>query len=884
MWYKYAVDAYQTLIGKKIEWVDNFKNTFGKFDPYSGNAPDMTTLAQWINYNLPNKLSQYTSQKNVDETNSERYIADIREFLKFLENYENYHLGKDRYFSDMSGIWKGHALAVHAIESLGGDPGYITYESTSAGNTSFVEKFTKQGYGVIRMIEQSGLHFSPQFYYTVIHNIESQAGLDTKNKQAFVDYIIAKYPLMRLYLNTPQTNRELLELIRTGDIKNPATRDLLKQSVPIYLRKTIETEEADETYEGTFSTTNKAFREYTAGAAIDSGTTTAEQEKYFAAAAENPSISTYACYSLGYWLGDKTKIDIIQKTEAGKLKCRPEALIQLAEKLIGEDLSGLSPQEVADFRETKTAQLLVKNKRFMGEKYKKVVQAGLLPEKETVEFYQANPDAIQGAKFIGHISAPSVKLLQQQGDVYQEQLKNNTTLKMRKAVMDNKIKAFKLSSDPSMMKELLAVGSQMGIPEQKLMEIAPSVTVYKFRTWALRQAFGNDTVIGPDMDIDEKWSGMFVTSYDNYDGTTGPAIFIKTDAKKYLEYIASLAENIDLAEEEFTSAVDRHELVHLARFTGYGKAWRNTTSLNKDKAAKYVTDPDEISAMMFGNVPHMKQLFMKKLEELSHTEIVQRAIRNQFIEDVENDPALTAVLGLIIPQQIEDEAANNEKYFQHTENPMDEVEKTKRRQREKIGEYFDSVIATARRREILELLKRRNELRDEMETLQNVEPNKWSFFTGLLGKEDTANADKIEELETEITKVESEFARLKKGGIPLTHLEPFGDLLDAGYMEDWLYRLIEAITTGQHPIGKANQEQLDEMKSNIIPKKSFNKDDIEEESSRPLNSRDIRQHARFLVDNAPGGTMGYGPVMFPGTNMGALPFLPEDAPKQDQEV
>jgi hypothetical protein len=48
---------------------------------------------------------------------------------------------------------------------------------------------------------------------------------------------------------------------------------------------------------------------------------------------------------------------------------------------------------------------------------------------------------------------------------------------------------------------------------------------------------------------------------------------------------------------------------------------------------------------------------------------------------------------------------------------------------------------------------------------------------------------------------------------------------------------------------------------------------------RKLDSRDIRQHADFLVNNSPGGTADYGKILFPGmiTN-------PNNSPSRQQNI
>jgi hypothetical protein len=423
----------------------------------------------------------------------------------------------------------------------------------------------------------------------------------------------------------------------------------------------------------------------------------------------------------------------------------------------------------------------------------------------------------------------------------------NSAMK-KAATISDVIRNFVLSDDESMLNQFISIGTEMGLLPESLERYASSVNVYMFNTERLRQVLYSttgSTEIGPDIDINDSWSGMFVSRFNNFGAANSPAIFIKTDAESTLEYIKTLAQNLKLRSGQFTEETVRHELAHAARHLGLGHI-TGRDSMNKDRAAQYISKPEEIAARVFGDVPYMRELFTQKLEEMSDQPLVERAVSNQFVHEVENNKWLGAVLGLVNPQQLQDEAANNQKRFHGMEKPLDEVDKIREQQRETIKSAFRFIISKARQREKSEIVAK---LQKEQQSLQVLQSN--------LDITPEQKQQQMEYHDQEISKLNNEIARLDSGGIPRSYLAPIGDSIAGGYYEDYLYRLLEAIGT----------EKIKVPGMNRLPEESPEMEKLIEQQTRKLESQDIKDLADFMVSNSPGGTQGYGAIMLPGVMM-----------------
>ena len=54
-----AGDAYDVLKGRPLKWMGTFEETFRDFSPWSGNMPSLSTLARFLDYEVPVYLSKY---------------------------------------------------------------------------------------------------------------------------------------------------------------------------------------------------------------------------------------------------------------------------------------------------------------------------------------------------------------------------------------------------------------------------------------------------------------------------------------------------------------------------------------------------------------------------------------------------------------------------------------------------------------------------------------------------------------------------------------------------------------------------------------------------------------------------------------------------------
>lgn len=846
-----AGDAYDVLKGRPLKWMGTFEETFRDFSPWSGNMPSLSTLARFLDYEVPVYLSKYLASAKQQPDRQDDLQSDVSRLISFLRGVEEYYMRQDEVHQEIFNVWKAHANAAKTLEELGGFDYAIGGSSYALGKADFANNFLKYDYGFLTMLDKMGLRFSLPFLYAIVSgkDITELGKKDTPARQQFIEHMTEKYPLLKSYLPTPDgqalwqrlmargfDNEDVIEqAVALGDANEKKIHDIYKTHPDPEVRKMAGV---------------RMLKEILVKAPLDGGATKEEAQRFIMEALNHPSFQTYEIESALRKLPAGTRANLfLRKEMAGNLNDRDKKVFTRA---IIEDDYNMRPDVIERMRQSPEFMKAIKENPDYANKREKVILQGLADEDETIAYLQQNPEAIENLVYKGHLRRERLNHVQEKAMQIAEQKQGNGLLVLQDQIRKGNVSHDTVAQNSDMMNFFLEEGKRMGLPEQDIRAYAEHIHVYQFPEYVMQHALraAGTNVVGR-IKMDDNWSGLFVPYFSNPDGTSTPAIFIKTDAHNRLEYLKGLADNLKMSMDDFTKATLRHEMSHALNYLGAGDVMLDDYPDSEEKPLEYLSHPSELIARAHGDMPYLKDIFMQRINENSESQIVKEAVQSQFVLDMVNNEAILAMGGAISPYELFNAAQRNEGIFQHTPDPIEAITKKLNRQRDRFVELFQEDLKTRRREVTLEILKKINLLKRQIAAEAKAVHDSYH--------DADERSLQLAALEEEMRELDKMKQKALRGGYDLD-IQQAAEFVLKGYYKDYAQRLTDAISSGQ--FGKPFVHEGEEPTQAPKPEEHDPFADVEnpaseeeEDKTRP-SYRDITNVTEWLVEHARGDVPG----------------------------
>lgn len=780
MWYRIAhrikkANAYDVLKSETIEWMGNFKATFSQFNPW-GKMPDLDHLINWLEMQGIRYMNQMATRATTEE---ERKAAaeDLTALFNFLQQTAEYYLYRDSVPDQVSEVLYFMAATSRAIESLGQPVPKLTGQSYRQGDVSFASKYLKLDYGLLQALDQSGIQFSPEFLAVILsgRDISMADKDDTEARQEFVRHIVQKYPLYALWL--PENRARALQVLSDPKAaENPEILQMLRQSVPAHEKGTIEER---------WNAKSK-IKDLLVSVPSQSGSSAEEQTENTLAMAQNPELEYF---SLPWYTPKETLKEVLRRIDQGEITPAKSFVKNLASSLISKG-GELDASEVQELRGSPAFMGVLQDGN-IGNYYKdQAIELGLGTQEETESLLQRKPEAIKNMRFTGHIDKSKLQQAAMQHAANVQRMQSDGLAMLEEAVKTGVVQMTRAADDPDALSFLMEEGTKrMGLEPEEISAYAPYVVVFKFNSYNLQKMAADvgTNMIG-NVPINESWGGLFTPRFKSFDGSVYPAIFIKTDSYSRLEAAEGLAKNLKMPLSEFPKATERHEMGHALHYLGMGDVMMQNEFADpyETDAMNYLNDPAEIFARVHGDIPYLKGRFQSYLEQLKDDPLAARAIKAQWLEDVQNSMAGIGSGGTNLTR-LKDDIGKKRGYLGWIPDPLGAINKTLKRQRQRLERGYDEDIERDRRDATLELLRDVTSVRQALEA-------------------DPENPTLQEQYRS--LKDRLDFIRKKQ---LVFDMQGVGDTITKGYYQDYLTRLTDAVASGKVQSDIVRPDTQDEL-------------------------------------------------------------------------
>lgn len=847
MWYTrnkiILADVYDTLASMPLQWAGNFNNTFGEFNVYDS-RPDPDALPDFIKQYVVPLLYKYEKRGDDDKVATTR---DIDALIYFCSNFIDYYLRQEKIPRATYVLIETLSLASKVNVKLGGSPHYISGESWKTGDSSYAQNILNLDYGYLKAVAQAGLNFSSPFLYYVIsgNDIKDNPLRVGKARDEFVKYFLNSHPFTQYYL--PESHVELQKLLQNPTFTTDRT--LIKR-----LR-----DSGRDVSKGWMI--RNAVKTLLVEAPSHSGAESDEVFPFLESYIKNPeSDNVNLGYdSIGPYKGDEF-VNLLQKINDKKIAITPDNIIKFVDAFRVK-FDELDVEQVTSIRDMPNIIGIIngnKNAIYNSER----IEAGLGEVDETVEYLKASPEKIKKMTYVTFLPDEIINDCYEKVNEQSKLISSNTVEAYKHAIKSGKIERRVASQDSSIMDFLLNEGTKnMGLTEEEIQGYANHLTVYRFNSWEIKNLFkesGSTTVNGINFSGD--WSGLFVPRFlDPEDNTKKPAIFIKKDASNTHEYLRGLSDNLKLSLSTFSDATTKHEGAHALHYVGVGDAMMASPVLEQEKERRqrkleleqmspeerlsvpgrvwesdeilYLTDPAEIYARAHGDIPHLLDVFKKKIEELKDNPLVAQAIENQWVDDVVGTVAGLASGGTSAAR-LQQDLANSNGWLSKNDNPIEAINKILSRQEAKLRSAYRENILEEQRTATLQILKQ-------------IKDKQFEFSQATKSGTPTI---KIEQQLRDLNK-ELSLVRTRR----VFNVDGIADLILAGYLRDYMMRITDAVGAGHITTDRIlSPETQDEIKNreNELKKRPA------EDRVVPPTSMDIRDLGEDIVKQSapiPGG-------------------------------
>lgn len=780
MWYRSAhrikkANAYDVLKSDTIEWMGSFKATFSGFNPW-GKMPDLDHLINWLEMQGMRYMNQMVARAATEE---ERKTAagDLTALFSFLQQTAEYYLYRDSVPDQISEVLYFMAATSRAIESLGQPAPNLTGQGYRTGDVGFAAKYLKLDYGLLQALDQSGIQFSPEFLSVILSGRDiSMAGKDdTETRQEFIRHIVAKHPFYALWL--PENRDRALQILSDPNAsENPEVLEMLRQSVPAAEKDAIEQ---------SWNAKSK-IKDLLVAVPSQSGSSAEEQTDNMLSMARNPNLSYM---SLPWYLPKETLQEVLRRIDRGEIAPDPTFIKNLASNLIARG-NELDSSDVLELRGSPTLMGALQSGSISGYYKEQAIELGLGNQEETEALLQQKPEAIKKMRFKGHIDESKLQQAAMQHAANEQRMRSDGLAVLENAVKTGVVKMTRASDDPDALAFLMEEGTKrMGLEPEEISAYAPYVVVFKFSTYDFQQmAHDAGTNMIGTVPIDESWGGLFTPRFKSFDGNVYPAIFIKTDAYARLEAAEGLAKNLKMPLSEFPKATERHEMGHALHYLGAGDVMMQNEFADpyETDAMNYLNDPAEIFARVHGDIPYLKGRFQSYLEQLKDDPLAARAIKAQWLEDVQNSMAGIGSGGTNLTRLKEDIGQKRD-YLGQISDPLGAINKTLKRQRQRLERGYDEDIERDRREATLEVLRDMASVRQALA----ADPDNPTL------------QEQYRELQSKL-----DFIRKKQ---LVFDMQGVGDTITKGYYQDYLTRLTDAVASGKVQSDIVRPDTQDEL-------------------------------------------------------------------------
>lgn len=840
--------AYDTVSSEPLEWQGNLHDTFKKFQVY-GARPDPDHLPNFIKQYVIPLLDKYSK---LDKNSNDRsdILTDVQSYTWFASAFVDYYLRQDKIPRVAYVLLETLAYASKVVDYLGGRKFYFGGESDYLGDSRYAQPIINLDYGFLKVLAQSGIHFSPSFlFYVMSGNDVSENGSRNKGARTdFITYINQSLPYTTLYF--PENRDALVKTVNTPEYYN----------TPV-LRKMLEESGVDASDSWKYIST---CREIFVDAVSHSGVQSKEALPVVLAFLTNEDSQLSYDYEVFSPFPQATLVDVFQKMNDGIIPISKPKFAYFIDEYL----------RISRFADESDIEWLRSIPRFMevvasmdSSLYskQKAIEAGLGSVEETTAYLKDNPGQIDKMKYLGFMPNEVIGELRANLNEHNSKIKSSSDEAFKAAFKEGLIKASLANNDQEVSNFLLTEGVQhAGLTKEEVQNYAKYLTVYRFNGEAMKNFLlqSGSTVVGGS-DFSANASGWFMPQFsDPVDNITKPAIFIRTDVGNTVEYLKGLADNLSISLKYFAKATTAHEGAHALHYLGAGDFIMESPVLQqeierrnrkKDLATMtpeerekipgkrwesdemlYLTDPSEIYARSHGDIPYLVQLFKERIEALKDSPVVAKAVENQWVDDVVGTIAGVASGGTNAAL-LQRDLTEGKGWLAQSDDPIQAINKILERQENKLRAAYNENIEEERRAETLSVMRKIKEVQNQLN----------------LAKQSGDN-ELINQLNTSLFNLNKELNLVRKRRV--FNVDGIGDLILAGYLRDYMMRLTHAVGSGAITTDRITPETADEikMRQNDLKSKST------EDRIVPPTAADIRELSESLVNQSkpiPGGRM-----------------------------
>lgn len=343
---------------------------------------------------------------------------------------------------------------------------------------------------------------------------------------------------------------------------------------------------------------------------------------------------------------------------------------------------------------------------------KLVIERGFGSPSETEEYYTKNPDEIPvDEKIVKRLSVIlKPEFFTKVNEIKEKKvndLKSYIEVLWKEAIDKNIVKVSLATENYKALKFIQDAPKNFGIDREEIKSYASNIRVFEVEYFKLQKLnISNKQLLIGNVNLDDNWSGLYVPKYRGLDGTY-PAIFIKTDINDALENQKELARNLNMSESEYANATLRHELSHAMGYLGIGQEhMRSYKDPYESKEMNYLLDHAEVFARAHGDIPYLRNIFQQKLRNLVDNPKVFQAVKNQWLEDIENSYTAWSLGGSTPASLTKAFEEGSLKFPGGTfEDPMEIITKKLERQRRVYEDWYAEQIKEKRRENSLNILR-----------------------------------------------------------------------------------------------------------------------------------------------------------------------------------
>ena len=415
-----------------------------------------------------------------------------------------------------------------------------------------------------------------------------------------------------------------------------------------------------------------------------------------------------------------------------------------------------------------------------------------------------------------------------------------------------------------------------GVSPEDIRKYADQMVIIEFSTYALRTFMLKNNApklkIGPVDFLDEKWGGLFVPKFPTRSLGPRPAILIKEDIWSQLAYHQKLAENIGMNDQHYLEATKRHEVAHALQYLQSGDIiMEDSVALNPELTPEeaYIANPSELYARIHGDIPYLAKIFDHHIGKLMADPKIYQAAKEQWILDIQDEMVHLMSGGTNARRLLEDmETGRFGTYTTSTgqtitlTDPLEVINKKLQRQRNRLETIFHETFQIQGRRDFRRgLISKKNQLSQQIEStpLNSIERIK---------------------LERELQEVETKL--VESGRMLIFDVKDVSEAVVEGYLADYYSKIAKAVADGLLTTDTINPQGEDQKIEN---------EQLREEAKKqePPTAQDIKQHARFQIQQAEPIPSGRKIDVIiprykgPGRPPGNFPGF-EDAQKDDSQV